>query len=85
MTTPIYQLWARGNSMNGWVFRMKSKAVFLNRAEAEKYVEYFRARCIDPNEFECADPEGLEITIGELELHDLEDFSIGYSATGIQL
>lgn len=69
-TTTIYQLSASGNSRNGWRFRMKSKAVFRTREDAEAYVPEFTERCCDEERLECAEREGLKISIIELDLHE---------------
>lgn len=65
----IYQLSARGNSRNGWRFKMKSKDVFHSREDAEAHKPAFIEVCCDEKHFECAYPEGLQIEIIELELH----------------
>ena len=64
----IYQLLAKGESLNGYRFHMKSKKVFKTTELAEKHKSEFFARCTDDNNFECADPDTLEIKIIELEL-----------------
>lgn len=69
-TRPCYQLSAKGNSRNGWAFKMKSRAIFLDRADADKHIPEFRLLCTDDEKyFESAHEEGLEITIIELELY----------------
>ena len=65
----IYSLSAKGDSKNGWVFRMQSKAMFRNREDAEAYIPEFRRLCTDPAFLECAEEEGLVITVVERELH----------------
>jgi hypothetical protein len=65
----VYGLSARGDSLNGWPFRMRSKKVFHNRVEAEEYIPRFRDMCCDQSHFECANEETLDITIVEYELH----------------
>ena len=64
----IYQLFARGDSLNGYRFQMKSKKVFKTMALAEAHKQDFFIKCTDDNNFECADPETLEIKIIDLEL-----------------
>lgn len=68
--TIIYQLFAKGESLNGYRFQMKSKKVFSTKAIAESHKQEFFIKCTDDNNFECADPETLEIKIIELELID---------------
>lgn len=66
-----FQLYADGHSLNGWRFRMRSKAVFGDRDAAERYAPEFRAMCVDHQHFECAvDDENLKITVVELEFYD---------------
>ena len=64
----IYQLLAKGESLNGYRFQMKSKKVFKTKSLAEAHKQDFFIKCTDDNNFECADPETLEIKIIELEL-----------------
>lgn len=59
---PVFQLRARGNSRNGWVFKMSSKKVFTIRESAAAFVPDFLALCTDPEQF--------EISILELELEE---------------
>jgi hypothetical protein len=66
----IYGLFAKGDSMNGWVFRMHSKQLFTDKSKAESYIPIFKERCCDENEFENADPATLKITIKEFELNE---------------
>jgi SPX domain protein involved in polyphosphate accumulation len=66
--TTIYQLLAKGESLNGYRFQMKSKKVFKTIALAEAHKQDFFIKCTDDNNFECADPETLEVKIIELEL-----------------
>ncbi len=66
-----FQLWARGDSLNGWPFRMHSKAIFARREDAESYIPEFRRRCIDQEFFECAvDNEDLVIKVVEFDFFD---------------
>jgi hypothetical protein len=64
----IYQLFAKGDSMNGYRFQMKSKKVFKAVELAEAHKAEFFTKCTDDSNFECADPETLSIKIIELEL-----------------
>ena len=69
-TRPIFQLWAGGESRNGWPFKMRSKEVFTNRQDATAHITEFEARCYDETQLECAVPGSLKTTVVELELHD---------------
>ena len=64
----IYQLFAKGDSVNGYRFQMKSKKVFKTVELAEAHKPEFFKKCTDVNNFECAYPETLDIKIIELEL-----------------
>jgi hypothetical protein len=65
-----YQLWADGDSLNGWRFKMKSKAIYARREDAERGIPEFRDKCIDTQYFESAEPETLKIEVVELEFYD---------------
>ena len=64
----LYQLAAVGHSVNGWEFKMRSKAVFLTREAAERHQPEFERKCCDPSFLDCAVPGSLKISIIELEL-----------------
>jgi hypothetical protein len=64
----IYRLAAKGESLNGWVFRMYNKLIFKDKIQAEAYIPKFKERYCDKSEFECAVPESLKVTVHELEL-----------------
>lgn len=67
----VFGLSARGHSLNGWPFRMKSKALFVTKEAAEAHIAEFRRLCTDEAFFECAqDDETLRIQVVEFELFD---------------
>lgn len=68
-----FSLLARGDSLNGWPFKMHSKAVFDRREDAEAYMLAFRAACCDQRHFECADERTLKVEIIERDLYSPND------------
>ncbi len=74
----IYQLSAKGDSVNGHRFKMNSKKLFRTKELAEANKSEFFDKCCDENHFDYASPETLEIYVIELEL--VEDD--GVIATG---
>lgn len=68
-TRQVFQLHAKGDSINGWRFNMKSKSVFLVYEDAEKFIPEFKELCCDQAQFECAEAEGLTVEIISLDLH----------------
>ncbi len=66
----IYQLTTKGDSLNGWPFRMRSKALFVTKEAAEAYIPEFEAACYDRTHFECAQSGTLRTTLLELDLYD---------------
>lgn len=75
----IYQLSAKGDSVNGHRFKMNSKKLFKTKQLAEANKQEFFDKCCDENHFEYASPETLQISIIELELVEEND---GIIATG---
>ena len=69
----IYGLSAKGDSMNGWSFRMFCKQTFTEKSKAEAYIPTFKENCCDTKKFECADPETIKITVVEFELNEQLD------------
>ena len=68
--TTLYGLSARGQSLNGWVFKSLSKDLFYTKELAEAHKAKFIEKCCDTSHFECAERESLEITFVEFELQD---------------
>lgn len=66
----VYQLRAVGDSLNGWAFRIRSKAIFSDREAADRFVPEFSAMCCDRSYFECADPATLKVEVDELEFYE---------------
>ena len=66
----VYGLDAKGESLNGWPFKMKSKKLFLTKEKATQYIPEFTERCCDIKQFECCDRETIRITIIEFELQE---------------
>ena len=60
-----YQLHTTGESINGWRFKMKSKAIFLSKSDAELFVTTFTELCCDKSKFEHAIRGTLEVKIIE--------------------
>lgn len=71
--TTIYGLFALGDSVNGWRFRMFSKDMFTSRDAAQKYEPEFRRKCCDDINLECAIPDTLVVEIREYNLHHIGD------------
>jgi hypothetical protein len=67
---PAFQLYAIGESRNGWKFRMMSKTIFTDRSVAERYIPEFEEKCCDEEQLESAVPGTLQTSITELELFD---------------
>lgn len=65
----IYQVTAQGFSVNGWKFKMRSKAVFSTSKEAEVYKQEFEELCRDISYFDYAVGK-LNIKIIELEYYE---------------
>jgi len=68
----IYGLSAKGDSVNGWPFRMFCKQLFVDKNKAEIYIQKFKENCCDTKQFECADEATLKISVVEYELNEQE-------------
>lgn len=69
-TVPLFGLCAKGDSLNGWAFRMFSKRLFTQRGDAESYIPEFTDACCDKSMIECAERDTLKIVVVEYELAD---------------
>lgn len=67
---PCYQLHTEGHSVNGWKFKMKSKAVFISKEDAERYISQFEELCYDKSHFDHAVKGTLQTKVVELDLFD---------------
>jgi hypothetical protein len=66
----IFGLSTRGDSLNGWVFKMKSKKMFTCKEGAEKYINKFEELCYDEKQVDAAARGTLKTIIIEYELCD---------------
>lgn len=70
MPRQVFQLSTVGESRNGWLFKMKSTAVFANPNDAKNQIPEFEASCVDESHIESAVPDTLETTIMTLDFYD---------------
>ena len=67
---PCYQLHTVGDSACGWKFKMKSKAVFTSKEDAERYIPQFEELCYDETHFDHAVQGSLKTKVVTLELFE---------------
>ena len=66
----LFGLSAKGDSLNGWPFRMFCKRLFWTKEDAEAYTQQFEKSCYDTSHFECASEGTLKITVQEFEIDE---------------
>lgn len=76
ISVPLFELVTKGDSVNGWQLKGRSKKVYLDKQEAASGISSFEEQWYDTTEFEYAIPGTLKTEIVERELivsrHTLE-------------
>lgn len=66
----LYQLVAKGESINGYMHTLRSKTVYKSEEEALQHKAKFIENCCDQSHFECLIEDTIKMSISVLELED---------------